>query len=246
MTMDSSTPGSTPGSTPPPTWTPDASAVPPAAPVPPADPLAASQPVGFVPPPPVAPAGPAPFAPPPTSFAPAPIVAKTTARNRASTGTALLLVGALVAIGGVAFAVGRVTAPTAAAPTNAGGFGGAGRGNGAEGGFGGAGGFGGGFGGGAARGAAGVSISGTVVSIDGSSIQIKLANGTTETLNLASTVTYRDSTTGTAADVTPGATVEISLALGGGGGPTASGQPRPSGGFGGLGNATVGTITVVK
>jgi hypothetical protein len=218
MTMDSSTPGSTP----PPSWTPDPVPAPPANPVP---------------------------LTPPTSFAPAPVVAKTAAKNRASTGTALLLVGALVAIGGVAFAVGRVTAPAAAAPT-AGGFGGAGRGTGTgeggTGGFGGAGGAG-GFGGGAGRGAAGVSVTGTVVSIDGSSIQIKLANGTTETLNLASTVTYRDSTTGTAADVAPGATVQISLALGAGaGGPTASGQPRPSGGFGGLGNATVGTITVVK
>jgi hypothetical protein len=172
-------------------------------------------------------------------------VAKTAAKNRASTGTALLLVGALVAIGGVAFAVGRVTAPAAAAAPTAGGFGGAGRGNG-EGGTGGFGGAG-GFGGGAGRGAAGVSVTGTVVSINGSSIQLKLANGTTETLNLSSTVTYRDSTTGTAADVAPGATVQISLALGAGaGGPTASGQPRPSGGFGGLGNATVGTITVVK
>jgi hypothetical protein len=209
---------STPGSTPPPSWTPDPVPAPPANQVP---------------------------LTPPTSFAPAPLVAKTAAKNRASTGTALLLVGALVAIGGVAFAVGRVTAPAAAAAPTAGGFGGAGRGNG-EGGTGGFGGAG-GFGGGAGRGAAGVSVTGTVVSINGSSIQLKLANGTTETLNLSSTVTYRDSTTGTAADVAPGATVQISLALGAGaGGPTASGQPRPSGGFGGLGNATVGTITVVK
>jgi hypothetical protein len=224
MTMDSSTPGSTPGSTPPPTWTPDPTPAPLANSVPPA---------------------------PPASFAPAPIVAKTTAKNRASTGTALLLVGALVAIGGVAFAVGRVTAPAAAATPAAGGLGGAGRGAGANGeggfgGFGGGAGGAGGFGGAAGRGAAGLSVSGTVVSIDGSTIQIKLANGTTETLNLSSTVTYRDSTTGTATDVIPGSTVQIGLALGAGTGPTASGQPRPSGGFGGLGGATVGTITVVK
>jgi len=142
----------------------------------------------------------------------------------------------------VAFAVGRVTAPAAATTPTGGAFPGGGRGTGNEGGFGGPG----GFGGGGAGGGAGVNISGTVVSIDGSTIQIKLANGTTETLNLGSTVTYRDSTTGTAADVTPGSTVQIGLALGAGGGPTASGQPRPSGGFGGLGGATVGTITVVK
>src|SRR5450432_4464917 len=103
---------STPGSTPPPSWTPD--------------------------PVPASPANPVPLTP-PTSFAPAPVVAKTAAKNRASTGTALLLVGALVAIGGVAFAVGRVTAPAAATTT---GLGAAGRGTGGEGGFG-AGGFGG-------------------------------------------------------------------------------------------------------
>jgi hypothetical protein len=202
----------TPGSTPPPTWTPD--------------PAPGSQ----------APASG------PTSFAPAPLVPTMTARkNRASAGTALLLVGALVAIGGVAFAVGRVTAPAAATTTGLGA--GAGRGNGGEfgtGGFNGAGGF-----GGAGR-AGGLSVTGTVVSIDATSIQIKLANGTTTTLSLGSSVTYRDSTTGSAADVTPGATVQVALAVGAGTGPTASGQPRPSGGFGGLANATVGTITVVK
>jgi hypothetical protein len=97
-----------------------------------------------------------------------------------------------------------------------------------------------------------VNISGTVVSIDPSSIQVKLSTGNTVTLNLSSSVTYRTATAGTAADVTPGSTVEIGLALGGGGGngPTASGNPRPSGGFGGgFGGGftgTVGTITVVK
>ena len=152
--------------------------------------------------------------------------------------------GALVAIGGVAFAVGRVTAPAAA--TTTGGFAGAGRGAGTgEGGtgFGGTGGF-----VGAGRNGGDLNITGTVVSVNASSIQIKLATGTTMTLNLSTNVTYRDSTTGSAADVTPGATVQVGLALAGGTGPTASGNPRPSGGFGGAGlaNASVGTITVVK
>lgn len=219
---------STPGGTPPPSWTPD-SAVPVALPAHP-------QPAPIAPAPALA----------PTSFAPAPVVATVAPRkNRASTGTALLLVGALVAIGGVAFAVGRVTAPPAA--TAATGFGGRGTGTGGTG-LGGVTGTGtgtGGFGRGGAGG--GVSISGTVVSIDATSIQIKLASGTTETLNLGGSVTYRNATAGSAADVTPGATVEIGLALGGGRtGPTASGNPRPSGGFGGGFTGTVGTITVVK
>ena len=228
MTMDQPTPGSTP----PPTWTPDA-------------------PQGPVSPPPAAPTLSPPTSAPPTSFAPAPLIATTKPGNRASLGTALLLVGALVAIGGVAFAVGRVTAPTATAATNGLGAG-RGTGNGGTGfgggpvGSGGPGGF-----GGVGRTGGGLSVSGTVVSIDASTIQVKLANGTTETLNLAPTVTYRDSTTGSASDVTPGSTVDIGLSLGAGTGPTASGQPRPSGGFGGgfgggLTNATVGTITVVK
>jgi hypothetical protein len=215
MTMDNSTPGSTP----PPTWASDPAAdlaTPPAA---------------------AAPGQPG------SSFAATPLVAKTTARNRASTGTALLLVGALVAIGGVAFAVGRVTAP--AATTTAGIGAGRGTGTGAGGtGFGGAGGF-----GAAGRTGGAANVSGTVVSVSATSIQIKLATGSTVTLNLASNVTYRDATTGSAADVTPGATVEVGLAFAGGGtGPTASGNPRPSGGFGGagLGNTSVGTITVVK
>ena len=208
----------TPGSTPPPTWTTD-------------------------------PAPSAPVSPPqaPTSFVPAPLVATMTPRkNRASAGTALLLVGALVAIGGVAFAVGRVTAPAAATTT---GLGAAGRGTGGEGGFGagGAGGFGGAGGvGGAGRNGGALSVTGTVVSIDATTIQIKLANGTTTTLTLGSNTTYRDSTSGSAADVVPGATVQVALGVVTGTGPAASGQPRPSGGFGGLGNATVGTITVVK
>ena len=222
MTMDQPTPGSTP----PPTWTPDATQAP-------------------VSPPPAPPA----FAPPPASFAPAPLVATTKPRNRASLGTALLLVGALVAIGGVAFAVGRVTAPTATAATN--GLG-AGRGTGTGGtGFGAGGTGGAGAFGGAGRNGSGLSVTGTVVAIDANTIQLKLTTGATMTLNLGTSVTYRDSTVGSASDVAPGATVELGLSLGAGTGPTASGQPRPSGGFGGgfgggLTNATVGTITVVK
>jgi len=214
---------STPGAVPPPSWTPD--------PAPSPTQVAAASPVA--PPPPA-----------PASFAPAPISPTVAPRkNRASMGTALLLVGALVAIGGVSFAVGRVTAP---APPAATGFGG--RGTGTGGAFGGTGtGTGGGFG----RGAGALSINGTVVAIDASTIQVKLASGNTVTLNLGSNVTYRNANVGTAADVTPGATVEIGLAPGGGGnGPSASGNPRPSGGFGGGFGAgftgTVGTITVVK
>jgi hypothetical protein len=170
----------------------------------------------------------------PSSFSlAAPIRQPAARKNRATSGTALLVLGALVAVGGVTFAAGRVTAPSGSTTSTL-----AGAGRGAGTGTGGA---------GAPGGLGGSSVTGTVVSIDGSSIQIKLASGTTETLDLGSSVTYRDATTGSAADVTPGSTVQIGLSFAGSGtGPTASGNPRPSGGVGGLGNATVGTITVVQ
>ncbi len=237
-----------PGATPP-TWTPEAgqpAGAPPAG----AQPTPAQAPAPYAAPPAQAPYA-APPVQAPAAFAPAPInptISTPKPKNRASAGTAILLVGALVAIGGVAFAVGRVTAPAAAAAPAFGG-----RGNGTGGGFGptasgGAGGFGAAFG----RGSGGVNVSGTVVSIDANSIQVKLSTGNTVTLNLDSSTTYRTATTGSASDVAPGDTVELGLAVGGRTNPSASGNPRPSGGpgggFGGGFGAggTVSTITVVK
>jgi len=73
-----------------------------------------------------------------------------------------------------------------------------------------------------------------------------LSTGNTVTLNLNGSTTYRTATTGSASDVAPGDTVELGLSLGNRQ-PTASGNPRPSGGFGGgLGGGTVSTVTVVK
>jgi hypothetical protein len=235
-----------PGATPPPTWTPDAGQP------------AASQPAPAATPAPYAapaqPAYAAPPAQPSTSFAPAPVsptISSPQPKNRASAGTAILLLGALVAIGGVAFAVGRVTAPTTSAT--------AGRGNGAGGaGFGGgfgpgaSGNPGGAFGGGFGRGGGGVNVTGTVVSIDANTIEVKLSTGNTVTLNLGSSTTYRTATTGSASDVAAGDTVELGLSVGTRQ-PGASAQPRPSGGtgggfggFGGFGGGTVSTVTVVK
>src|SRR5512140_3279105 len=100
----------------------------------------------------------------------------------------LLAVGLLIAVGGVAFAVGRVTAPAQAAATTRGGFGNGGFGNGGTGGAGAAGGGAGGFGRGGFGG--GVLVTGTVDSVSGTTMTLKEANGSTVTVNLAGTTTY--------------------------------------------------------
>jgi hypothetical protein len=162
---------------------------------------------------------------------------------------ALLGVALVVAIGGVAFAAGRATAPAAAASgrtgTASGGQGGQGGGGFFAPGASGAPGRG-GFGGGGFGGA--VSVQGTVQAIDGSSITIKIAAGTTVTLGLNSETSYHKQAPATVADVTTGSTVIVSLegrGFGNGQGrPGASGAPDASGapttGFG-----TAGSVTVV-
>jgi hypothetical protein len=149
----------------------------------------------------------------------------------------LLGIAAAVAIGGVAFAVGRSTAPApvAAAGAGRGNFGGgAGRSFDPNASFApGAGGFG-GFGG---RGGGGLSISGTVDSVSSDSITIKTANGQTVTVSLSGDTTYHEATTGTAADVKSGASVSVRVGgLGGGNGNGGNGN----GGNGGAG-ASPGT-----
>jgi hypothetical protein len=156
------------------------------------------------------------------STSPAPVISP--ARKQDRTFTILLAVGLLVAVGGVAFAVGRVTAPAAAATTR-GGFG--------TGGFG-TGGTGAATGGGTGRGGfGGVLLTGTVASISGTTMTLTEANGTTVTVNLAGTTTYHAQAAATAADVTAGKKVQVQIELGGGtggfGGGTAGGtgtQPR--------------------
>ena len=120
------------------------------------------------------------------------------------TTVALLLMAAFIAVGGVGFALGHLTAPSAAAAANpSGGF---------AGGFGGRGAFGslapgqtfnpGQFGGGrAGLGGSGGGISGTVQSITGSSITIQEADGSTATLALSGTTTYHSAAAASASDV---------------------------------------------
>ena len=187
----------------------------------------------------------------PVTAAP-PVMASATpgavARKKSSGGGILnvvLVVAAAVAIGGVAFAIGRGTAPTSAAAAN--GRGNQGvvvapggsfvpRGSGQPGFGGGRGGFGGGLAGG------GLSISGTVESIDGDTMTIKTASGQTIEVTTGDTTTYHSQAPATAADVKTGSTVQVQLDFNGQGGgagrPTASGAPAGPVG-------TAGSVTVI-
>lgn len=135
-----------------------------------------------------------------------------------------------IAIGGAAFAAGRMTAPASVAAN--GGTGG--RGNGTFPGFGGyfpGGGFGRGgggyFGGGFGRsGAAGASVQGTVTAVSPTSITIQTAGGQTVTLNLSSGTTYHVENSASSSDVQTGGTVIVRLGIGGGG--STSGGPTVS------------------
>jgi hypothetical protein len=160
----------------------------------------------------------------------APLILPTVKPKAASSrlGTYLLGLAVLVAAAGVAFAAGRVTAPAAATNGNfpRGSFG-AGFGAGAS--------FApGGFGGGAALGAnGGVSLSGKVIAIDGSTMTLQLASGQTITIDLPSTTTYHTATTASNSAVTTGSSVVVEVTgFGGrglGGGARASGAPGASG-----------------
>jgi hypothetical protein len=160
----------------------------------------------------------------------------------------------VVAVGGVAFAAGRATAPES---TGNGRFGANGA-NGGNGGF--AGGFGPNasgapnraFGGGAAGGA--ISIQGKVTAVAADSITIQLPTGQSVTIPTSDQTTYHSQTTASASDVTSGSDVIVQVAGGGrvvtggngngnngqgngNGGPAASGAPNR--GFGSASSVTI-------
>ena len=145
-------------------------------------------------------------------------------RRRSSRLIDLALIGAAVlALGGVAFAAGRATAPVAAAQTGFGPIGGnfvrpngsfdPGSGQGPRIGFGGGG---------------GLSIDGTVTAIDADSITIKTADGQERIIELDASTAYHQATDAAASDVAVGDDVSVKVSGGGGQGaaPGASGAPR--------------------
>jgi hypothetical protein len=125
----------------------------------------------------------------------------------------LLGVALVFAIGGVAFAIGRTTAPASAATARGnfpGGFTpGA---NGPNGSFA-PGANGGGFLGG--RGAGGLSISGTVTSVDGDKLTITTDGGQTVTLTTGDSTTYHTQAPASASDVSSGDKVSVKVDLAG-------------------------------
>lgn len=145
----------------------------------------------------------------------------------------VLGLAALVAVGGIAFAIGRGTAPVATGGPGGGNFPGLG-GNFPRGSF--APDASGGLGGGFARGG-GFNLSGTVESITSDTLTLKTANGQTLEFRLGADTTYASKTPGTAADVKAGSKVEVQLQAGGIGQPQAS--AAPSGPIGTAGSVTI-------
>jgi hypothetical protein len=129
---------------------------------------------------------------------------------------AALGLAALIAVGGVGFAAGRITAPAGTGRFAGLGQGGAGTffGRGAGGGNGGA--NGGGAGGGLFAGGGGPALQGTVESINGDTMTLQAANGTTITVNLSTTTTYAQEQPATQSAIGTGDTVRVTFAFTGG------------------------------
>ena len=140
-------------------------------------------------------------------------------QRRTNSVTGLLIVAALVAAGGVSFAVGHATAGGQTSTTSQNGDA-----NGLPAGFpnaSGAPGFGGGpggFGGAAA-------VTGTVVSVAADSITVKLASGQTVTVATGSSTTYHNQTSGSSTDLAAGQTVQVQTSGGVPTGASASASP---------------------
>jgi hypothetical protein len=165
---------------------------------------------------------------PPAATVPVAQVAPIKAKPGGSRILNVALAGALVlAIAGVAFAVGRFTAPATA---SAGGFQ---NGNGGQffrNGQGGQGGGNGGQGGPGGLFAGGLTLVGTVESVTDTTLTLKTASGQTIQIALNGTTTYHAQTDATASAVTTGGKVLVRLNgrggfVGGTGGPAASGAP---------------------
>ena len=155
---------------------------------------------------------------------------------------AVLAVAVALAIAGVAFAVGRFTAPAAAAASRFGNggpgqlFNGNGNANGN--------GNGGGRGAGGVLAGGGVTIEGTVESISDTALTLKTASGQTIQVALEGTTTYHAQSDASASDVKTGGTVLVRVNLRGGFGNAAPGS-SPGTGTGGATNPTASDVTVV-
>jgi hypothetical protein len=135
--------------------------------------------------------------------------------RRVSSVTVMLVVSALIAVGGIGFAVGHSTTSGQTGATtqdgNAGRLGPNASGipaDGQRGGFGGV-----------------ATVTGTVVSVSADSITVKLADGSTVTVATGSSTTYHNQTAGSSTDLAAGQTVQVQTSGGTNGGPNASASP---------------------
>lgn len=177
---------------------------------------------------------PAPFAAPPVLPA---MSAPAAAKRRRDPLTILMVAAAFVALGGVGFAAGRVTAP-ATANAGRGGLGGGGGAFAFPGGS-----FAPGGNGGLGRIAGGVSLRGTITEVTADRITLKLANGSTVSIPVDSNTAYHRQASATATDVTTGTEVQVQLSAGAGGG--GGGQQPGASGAPGTGGRPASDITIV-
>lgn len=181
---------------------------------------------------------------------PTPIPPVRPPKKQNRSGTVLLAVAGLVAVAGVAFAGGRLTAPPAAAAD-----GGTRTGNFPFGSFAPGGGFRGGVpgGGGAAGLARSIDVRGQVTAVTADSITIKTDTGTDVTLPINSSTTYHSATAATSSSVTVGSTVVIEPGTGSAAGQSFAPGAIPSvapgaspGQFGGFNLGPATDVTVIQ
>jgi hypothetical protein len=159
----------------------------------------------------------------------------------------VLVVAAIFALGGVGFALGRLTAPASQADAAGSGRFQAQLPNGGQGGNGGTGtgqgGFGAGAGGIFGAGGSGVTLTGEVTEVAADHITLKLASGQTIQIPIDASTAYHSQAAASASDVTTGSAVEVQVARGGGAPGTGNGGTG-NGGTGG-GQFTLGAATSV-
>jgi hypothetical protein len=153
------------------------------------------------------------------------------ARRSGRGANALLLVAGLIAAGGIAFAVGRTTAPASTAGAfnpSAAGAGQAGPDASFTPGAGGPGGFGG-----------SMTLTGTVTAVDGTKLTITTASGQTVTVD-TSGAAYHSQATASSSDVATGDTVQVAVSRTG-----APGADPAAGSTGGTAATTASDVTIV-
>jgi hypothetical protein len=176
-----------------------------------------------------------------TPVASSPVPVATPKKKGGGLTNALLVIAALVAVGGVTFAIGRATAPASAASgaTNGSGRTGLGPGGSFDPGTMPAGAVPGGFG------DRTMTVSGTVKSLDGSTLVITTSDGTETTIDVSGSA-YHAQSPATSADVTAGTKVSVSVTgLGGMRRPGASAAPDASAAPG-SGSITATDVTITS